>query len=228
MNNIQKWLAALTEEEFGKLQSAMLKEQACRQQGTTVYPPEPDVLRAFEYFPPEETKVVIIGQDPYHGAGEAMGLSFSVPENVAVPPSLQNIYKELCREYGGTAPTTGDLTDWARQGVLLLNASLTVEHRHPNSHSDLWSGVANGFVRVCCELDQPIVFMLWGAFAQKLFDAAAPDTLVRKCVLTSTHPSPYSASTPSSTAVAFLGNNHFTKANTFLSAYGIEPIHWKD
>lgn len=228
MNNTKKWLSMLTKQEFDKLQNAMLKEQACRQQGTTVYPPEPDILRAFEYFPPEATKVVIIGQDPYHGKDEAMGLSFSVPENVHIPPSLQNIYKELCREYGGDAPETGDLTDWAKQGVLLLNASLTVEPHNPNSHANLWSGVGNGFVRICCELDQPVVFMLWGAFAQKLFNDTAPATLTRKCVLTSTHPSPYSAATPSSTAVAFLGNNHFTKANTFLSGYGIEPIRWKD
>ena len=223
--NVTAWLKQMTDAERHKLADAMEKQHDIRN-NKTVYPEEENILRAFSYFPPEKTKIVVIGQDPYHNPGEAMGMSFSVNENINIPPSLQNIYKEIKSEFGGEIPTNGDLTYLAKQGVLLLNASLTVERNKPNSHQPIWENVTDAFVRICLMQDQPIVFMLWGSFAQKMFDSISTGYEVRKCILTSTHPSPYSAGTPSSTAVAFLGCGHFRKANSYLESFGIEPIKW--
>lgn len=224
--NAQAWLNALTKEEINKLTDAMQMQHQLREQNEIIYPKEDDVLRAFNYFPPEKTKIVIIGQDPYYNPNEAMGMSFSVNEGIKRPPSLMNIYKEIQSELDGEIPESGDLTHWAEQGVLLLNASLTVGHNRPNSHQPIWNGVTDAFLRICLMQDQPIVFMLWGSFAQRMFEANATENTIRKCVLTSTHPSPYSANTASSTAPAFIGCGHFAKANTYLKSFNIEPIKW--
>lgn len=228
--NMTQWFNRLSSVEYAELQSAMKAQYDARIFGETVYPEQNDIFRAFEYFPPELTKVVIIGQDPYHQPHQAMGLSFSVYEDCQIPPSLRNIYEELCLEYGGEAPETGNLTRWAEQGVLLLNASLTVERGKPNSHQKIWENATGAFVRICTELPQPVVFMLWGSFAKQMFENKCSSDKARlknKYVCESTHPSPFSARTPSTRCPAFIGSNCFKNANEFLINHNITPIQWK-
>lgn len=166
----------------------------------------------------DQVKVVIIGQDPYHGPNQAQGLSFSVPANQKIPPSLQNIYKELEREYQQPIYRSGDLQDWAKQGVLLLNAALSVEAGKPNSHANIgWKTFTDDILRVLNKEDRPIVFMLWGYNARQ---AAKFLNNPNHLVLQSTHPSPLSAHK------GFIGCNHFKQANSFLESHGLEPIHW--
>lgn len=190
--------------------------------GAQVYPAE--VLRALELTPLEAVRCVILGQDPYHGPGQAHGLSFSVPEGVRTPPSLRNIFAELQREFGRAPPST-DLRGWARQGVLLLNTTLTVEEGQAASHANKgWEGLTERLLLAVAERARPCVYLLWGAHAQRfepllLAKASAPaDTLVLK----SNHPSPLSARRP---PVPFLGNGHFGQANQFLASRG-GPIAW--
>lgn len=190
--------------------------------GAQVYPAE--VLRALELTPLEAVRCVILGQDPYHGPGQAHGLSFSVPEGVRTPPSLRNIFAELQREFGQAPPST-DLSSWARQGVLLLNTTLTVEEGQAASHANKgWEGLTERLLLAVAERARPCVYLLWGAHAQRfepllLAKASAPlDTLVLK----SNHPSPLSARRP---PVPFLGNGHFGQANQFLASRG-GPIAW--
>lgn len=190
--------------------------------GATVYPAE--VLRALTLTPLEAVRVVILGQDPYHGPGQAHGLSFSVPDGVRTPPSLRNIFVELQREFG-VAPTHTDLSAWARQGVLLLNTTLTVEDGEAASHSKRgWESLTERLLQAVAERSRPCVYLLWGAHAQRFepliqAHAGAPaDTLV----LSSNHPSPLSARRP---PVPFVGNGHFVAANAFLAPRGGE-IDW--
>lgn len=187
-------------------------------QTTTVYPAKENLFRALEMTPLDQVKVVILGQDPYHGPGQAQGFSFSVPANMKIPPSLVNIYKELALEYDTPINRSGDLSDWASQGVLLLNAVLSVEAGKPLSHHKMgWQQFTNDLLKVLNEQDQPIVFLLWGAQAKgaKQF-LNHPNHLV----LESVHPPPLSASR------GFFGNNHFKLANQFLIDHGVEPINW--
>lgn len=187
-------------------------------QTTTVYPLKENLFRALEMTPLDQVKVVILGQDPYHGPGQAQGFSFSVPANMKIPPSLVNIYKELALEYDTPINRSGDLSDWASQGVLLLNAVLSVEAGKPLSHHKMgWQQFTNDLLKALNEQDQPIVFLLWGAQAKgaKQF-LNHPNHLV----LESVHPSPLSASR------GFFGNNHFKLANQFLIDHGVEPINW--
>lgn len=190
--------------------------------GAQVYPAE--VLRALELTPLEAVRCVILGQDPYHGPGQAHGLSFSVPEGVRTPPSLRNIFAELQREFGQAPPST-DLSGWARQGVLLLNTTLTVEEGQAASHANKgWEGLTERLLLAVAERARPCVYLLWGAHAQRFEPlllakaSAPPDTLVLK----SNHPSPLSARRP---PVPFLGNGHFGQANQFLASRG-GPIAW--
>ena len=164
-------------------------------------------------------KVVILGQDPYHGPGQAHGLCFSVPPGIPFPPSLQNIFKELQDDLGLPMPSSGDLTPWARQGVFLLNAILTVEAHKPASHRGKgWEIFTDRVIQTVSQSRPHVVFMLWGQYARSkksLIDAS------RHLILEAAHPSPYSAEK------GFLGCRHFSKANAFLQAHGIEPIDWR-
>lgn len=184
----------------------------------TVYPPGRKIFAAFDASPYEHTKVVIIGQDPYHGPGQANGLCFSVAPGVRMPPSLQNIFKEVSSDTGAPMPEDGDLTRWANQGVLLLNSSLTVRAHTPKSHSGLgWEQFTDRVVHELADHRNHLVFMLWGS------DAARKGACIdrsRHLVLCSAHPSPLSAYR------GFFGNHHFSLANAYLKANGIEPIVW--
>lgn len=185
---------------------------------TTVYPPASRIFAAFDASPFESTRVVIIGQDPYHGPGQANGLCFSVGDGVPFPPSLLNIFKEVASETGRPLPTSGDLTRWARQGVLLLNTSLTVREHQPKSHSGIgWERLTDAAVRALASQRDNIVFLLWGSDAIRKGSFIDRD---RHLVLTSPHPSPLSAYR------GFFGNGHFIKANEYLRAHGLKEIDW--
>ncbi len=187
--------------------------------GKIIYPPGSQIFNAFQMSPFEKTKVVLLGQDPYHGPGQAHGLSFSVPDGIRPPPSLLNIFKELHTDIGMAFPTNGNLTPWAKQGMLLLNAYLTVEAQSPMSHSQAgWGEFTNTVIRLLSDLKQHIVFLLWGKFAQEkqvLIDET------RHLVLKAAHPSPFSADK------GFYGCRHFSKTNEYLMKNGIDPIDWK-
>lgn len=187
------------------------------------YPPAERVFHALEWFPPEKTKVIILGQDPYHGPGQAHGLAFSVPEGNPVPPSLRNIFKEIQQELGGPPPGV-DLTPWARQGVLLLNTSWTVEPHRPGSHEKWgWNALAEMCVRAALEQAPRVALLLWGRKAETLAENV-PERLRKKpstLVLKAAHPSPLSARR------GFMGCGHFQAANDWLMAAGLEPINWR-
>ncbi len=187
--------------------------------GKTIYPPGSQIFNAFNTTPFDKVKVVLLGQDPYHGKGQAMGLSFSVPDGKTPPPSLVNIFKELHDDVGVPVPTTGNLTPWAEQGVLLLNAALTVRAAEPNSHANIgWHQFTDTVISTISEQKKGVVFLLWGKFAgakQVLVDET------RHTVLKAAHPSPYSA------IHGFFGCRHFSKTNDALSKYGEDSIDWK-
>jgi uracil-DNA glycosylase len=190
--------------------------------GKTIYPPRGQRLRALELTPLDTVKVVILGQDPYHGPGQAHGLSFSVSEGVRVPPSLANIYKELHDDLGVAVPPHGNLEHWARQGVLLLNNSLTVEAGRAGSHAGKgWEAITDAAVAAVARRTEPSVFILWGSHARnkaKRVPELGPGT--RHLVLTSPHPSPLSAHS------GFFGSKPFSRANAFLEAHGRGKIDW--
>lgn len=187
-------------------------------QGKTVYPPGADIFNSFNTTPFDQVKVVILGQDPYHGTGQAHGLCFSVLPDVRFPPSLLNIFKEINRDLGLPIPDHGCLQSWAEQGVLLLNATLTVEAANAGSHQGRgWEEFTDRAVQALNEQREGLVFMLWGSYAQKkgrFIDAN------RHCVLKSPHPSPLSAHR------GFLGNSHFSQANAYLANRGVAPVNW--
>lgn len=185
---------------------------------TTCFPPASLLFNAFNLTPFEEVKVVLLGQDPYHGQGQAMGLSFSVPTGIAIPPSLQNIYKELSSDIGTPPPATGDLTHWARQGVLLLNATLTVEAHKPRSHEHFgWSRFTDRVIQHLSEGRDHLVFLLWGSDAQRKEYLINP---AKHLILKAPHPSPLSAYR------GFFGKHHFSQTNYFLLQHGMRPIEW--
>ncbi|MET3940822.1 uracil-DNA glycosylase [Paenibacillus sp. PvP094] len=184
----------------------------------TVYPSKENLFSALKLTPYHQVKAVILGQDPYHGAGQAHGLSFSVMPGVRIPPSLLNIYKELHADLGLPIPKHGYLVHWAEQGVLLLNNVLTVREGQPNSHQGLgWQKFTDAVIRALNERSEPMVFMLWGSHAQKKGAFIDRD---KHLVLESTHPSPLAAHR------GFLGSRPFSKANDFLTSKGIQPIDW--
>ncbi len=199
-----------------------------RAQGTVIYPPSKDVLNALKTTPPSKVKAVIIGQDPYHDEGQAMGLSFSVPKGVKLPPSLRNIFKELHDDIGCDIPESGDLTSWAKQGVLLLNTVLTVEAHKANSHKKLgWQTVTLAVLKTCAALEQPVVFICWGKPALALAQAAMDESgRTDNYIIASTHPSPLSANNRKSELHSFMGSKPFSKSNEILNQNGIEPIQW--
>ncbi len=184
-----------------------------------IFPPADDIFNAFHMTPLHEVKCVILGQDPYHGNGQADGLCFSVKKGVEIPPSLQNIYQELHDDLGCTIPNHGDLTKWAEEGVLLLNTVLTVRAHQPNSHRGIgWEEFTDAAILALNGEDRPIVFMLWGSPAQK---KASMLTNPNHLILKAPHPSPLSAYR------GFFGCKHFSQANAFLEAHGVEPIDWQ-
>lgn len=183
-----------------------------------VYPPGRLIFNAFDLCPFNQVKVVIIGQDPYHGPGQAHGLCFSVNDGVAFPPSLVNIFKEIESDLGVPVPSTGNLTRWAEQGVLLLNATLTVRAHQAGSHQRQgWEEFTDAAIRALATRRDNLVFILWGAYAQK---KGAFIDRTRHLVLSSAHPSPLSA------WHGFFGNKHFSRTNEYLLAHGLEPIAW--
>lgn len=187
-------------------------------QNKTIYPPKELIFNAFELCDPKQLKVVILGQDPYHGQFQANGLAFSVPLGVKQPPSLVNILKELTLDEGIAPPLHGELERWARQGVLLLNAALTVIEAQPSSHQKQWAVFTDQVISTISSSCEQVVFLLWGGFAQKKLKLINLD---KHCVLTSGHPSPLSANKGH-----WFGNKHFSKANEYLVSQGKTPIDW--
>ncbi len=214
------WKAAL-QDEFEKPYMRQLGDflRAEKAAGKQIYPPGSLIFNALNSTPLAQTKVVIIGQDPYHGTGQAHGLCFSVQPGVKTPPSLVNIYKELKRDLNIDIPDHGNLQHWAEQGVLLLNTSLTVEHAIAGSHAKIgWQAFTDKVIEVVSQQQARLVFLLWGAHAQskeKLIDVS------KHLVLKSVHPSPLSAHR------GFIGNGHFSRTNKFLDQHGLTPIDWR-
>lgn len=215
----ESWKKALDAEfnapYFEKL-SQFIKSEL--QNGKTIYPPGSLTFNAFNTTPFDDVKVVIIGQDPYHGPGQAMGLSFSVPDDMPIPASLKNIYKELHRDLGMEIPESGNLTNWAKQGVFLLNAMLTVEKNKAGSHKKIgWQIFTDAVIHTLSKEKEGLIFLLWGNFAKAkkaLIDPA------RHYILESVHPSPLAGG-------GFIGNGHFSKANEILINLGKQPIDWR-
>lgn len=184
----------------------------------SVYPLQENVFNAFKLCPVNKVKVVILGQDPYHGVGQAHGLSFSVPDGIKTPPSLQNIYKEIKNDLGQEIPDSGNLEHWATQGALLLNATLTVEASKPGSHQSLgWEQFTDAIIKKTSDEREYVVFLLWGRYAQA--KAGLIDNN-KHLILIAPHPSPFSAYT------GFFGCKHFSKTNLYLLQHGIVPIEW--
>lgn len=215
----ESWKSALLP-EFGKDYFRSLSDSLHKEKhtGSVIYPPGKDIFKAFELTPLKQVKVVILGQDPYHGPGQAMGLSFSVPDNVPAPPSLKNIFKEIESELGIKMSGRPNLEPWARQGVLLLNAILTVRAGVAASHRSLgWETFTDAVIRTVSSECDAVVFMLWGNFARgkaPLIDSS------KHLVLEAAHPSPLARG-------AFFGCGHFAKANEWLVSKGLDPIDWQ-
>lgn len=231
-DNVGLWLDGAPERVRSDTER-LLDEVGRLRQSQVIYPAQDQILRALELTAPSDVRVVILGQDPYHEPGQAMGLSFSVPAGQRLPPSLRNVYKELSRDLGCEPPATGDLTPWACQGVLLLNTTLTVREHAANSHVRLgWQSLTNYLVRRTTELPQPICYLAWGRHAATLVTSAVKEarsagTLAgEKCVLSSTHPSPLSANRAGGGLVPFMGSRPFSQANDFLASHGAAPVQW--
>lgn len=213
------WYELLKEEfeqdYFKEIRAFLVKEKSA---GKNIYPPGPMIFNAFDTTPVDQVKVVVLGQDPYHNPGEAMGLSFSVPQGVRIPPSLRNVYKEINRDLGIAPPQHGDLTCWANQGVFLLNAMLTVEHKKAGAHKKIgWQTFTDAVIARLSDNCEGLIFMLWGNFAKSKrvhIDAE------KHHVLEAVHPSPLAGN-------AFQGCGHFSKANELLSKQGKETINWQ-
>ena len=214
----ESWKIVLSDEfnkdYFVKLKQFLLEEKKQH----TIYPRGADIFNAFNFTPFEKIKVVILGQDPYHGNGQAHGLSFSVPDGVKKPPSLKNIFKELAEDLQIPIAKTGNLSSWAKQGVLLLNATLTVREKQAGSHQKKgWEEFTDAIIQKISTEKEGVIFLLWGRFAQnkvKLIDKQ------KHHILTSTHPSPFSA------YYGFLGCKHFSKTNSILKEKGLNEIDW--
>lgn len=212
------WQEKLLEEQKKPYYKELLHFVNQEYKNHTCYPKWENIFKALTLTDPEKIKVVILGQDPYHEPNQAMGLAFSVPENVAVPPSLQNIYKEINNEFGTPIPSSGDLSKWAEQGVFLLNSILTVRAHQAASHKNQgWETFTDAILKITNELPQPIVYMLWGSFARSKKEFLTnPNHLILETV----HPSPLSAHR------GFFGCGHFKKCNDFLIEKNVEPIRW--
>lgn len=212
------WLQALSEEfqadYFSKLKKFLLEEK----NKNRIYPPGSDIFAAFNFTPFQEVKVVILGQDPYHGPNQANGLCFSVKDGIRKPPSLQNIFKELQNDLGYEIPESGNLEKWARQGVLLLNATLTVRANQAGSHQNKgWEEFTNSAIAKLSQKKGHLIFILWGRYAQAKAEFIDQ---TRHRIITSAHPSPFSADK------GFFGSRPFSRTNQYLSEFGVAPIDW--
>lgn len=219
VNIEESWKDALRDEfekdYFRSLAERLHSEKA---DGKVIFPPGPKIFKAFDLCPLPDVKVVILGQDPYHGYGQAMGLSFSVPDDIPAPPSLKNIFKEIENDLGVKMSGRPNLESWARQGVLLLNAVLTVRAGEPASHAGIgWQEFTDAVIRTISERCSGVVFMLWGNYARS---KAALIDAEKHLILQAAHPSPLARG-------AFFGCRHFSKANKYLSAEGKAPIDWQ-
>lgn len=219
VNIDQSWQKVLQDEfdkDYFKELVQFVKQEY---QNTTCYPPGNLIFNAFDHCLFDDTKVVVLGQDPYHGKGQAQGLCFSVPNGIAQPPSLENIFKEIEQDIGKPRPNSGDLTRWADQGILLLNATLTVRAHQAGSHQGKgWEKFTNRIIELLSDRKENLVFLLWGGFANK------KQSLIDKnkhLILTSGHPSPLSANKG-----YWFGNRHFSKTNEYLAANGLKGINW--
>jgi uracil-DNA glycosylase len=220
VNIDQSWKKVLADEfahpYFAEIKQFILVE---KQKGKRIYPPGSQIFNAFNLTPFDKVKVVILGQDPYHGAGQAHGLSFSVPPGIKPPPSLVNIFKEMKTDLGIDPPNHGNLESWAKQGVLLLNAVLTVNDSEAASHKNAgWEKFTDAVIKTLSDHQSNLVFILWGRFAQN------KEVLIDKSkhlIIKSAHPSPFSADS------GFFGSRPFSKANTYLREHGIEEINWR-
>jgi uracil-DNA glycosylase len=214
----ESWKSRLSA-EFSKTYFSELIQFVRTEYATaTVFPPGKEIFRAFDVCRFQDVRVVIIGQDPYHGPGQANGLCFSVRDGVKPPPSLVNIFKEIKNDLGKPIPASGDLERWAQQGVLLLNATLTVRASSPGSHQNKgWEQFTDAVIELISSQKEHVVFLLWGAYAQK---KGAVIDRSRHCVLMSAHPSPFSADR------GFFGSKHFSKANEYLQAQGLKGVNW--
>ena len=218
INIESSWKLALSrefDEEYFRVLSTKIREEILKK---TVYPPPKKIFRAFDLCPLDKVKVVIVGQDPYHGPHQANGLCFAVEKGIPLPPSLKNIFKEIKNDLGIEPVKSGDLTRWATQGVFMLNAVLTVAAGSPASHAGMgWERFTDAVISTLNEKRRNLVYMLWGRYAQskgKVIDRK------NNLVLESAHPSPFSAQ-------LFFGNHHFSKCNNYLKDQGLEPIDWK-
>jgi uracil-DNA glycosylase len=212
------WKNVLLEETQKPYFSTLTNNLESAYSSKTIFPPQKLIFSALTLCPFSSVRVVILGQDPYHGAGQAHGLSFSVPEGVRIPPSLKNIYKEISTDIGKPIATSGNLKDWAAQGILLLNSTLTVEEGKPGSHQKLgWETFTDSVIKNVSDKREHVVFLLWGNFARA--KRALIDTN-KHLVLEASHPSPLSAHT------GFFGCKHFSKTNEYLSQHGQPPIEW--
>jgi len=215
------WASVLQEEWDKPYLERLVQFLAQERSSYTVYPTASNVFTAFNTTPFDQVQVVIMGQDPYHGEGQAHGLSFSVPDGITPPPSLKNIFKELHEDLGVSIPKTGCLLPWAKQGVLLLNAVLTVRKGEPQSHAGHgWEEFTDVVIRRLCQRPDPIIFVLWGKSAQEKCRHILAETTQRHFVLTAAHPSPYSA------YQGFFGCRHFSKIQDLLQRQGKQPINW--
>ena len=217
----KSWHKVLKEEiEKPQIQKLKCFLEEEKRKGIKIYPSETLVFNAFRYTPFDEVKVVIVGQDPYHGSHQAHGLCFSVPRGVSVPPSLKNIYKELKDDLGIAPAQHGNLEKWAKQGVLLLNATLTVRKNQPKSHYGKgWEELTDSVIRSLSLRKSPLVFILWGASAKEKCDHILSQSSHPHAILKAAHPSPYSSG-------GFFGCRHFSQANAFLEKWGKTPIDW--
>ena len=212
-------LAPVLASATGQALATFLVEEAAA--GKTIYPPPASRFRALELTPLHDIKAVILGQDPYHGPGQAMGLAFSVPDGVKLPPSLKNIYRELQSDLGISPPASGDLTSWAKQGVLLLNTSLSVEAGKAGSHAKRgWEAVTDACIAAVARRAEPTAFILWGSHAQGKAPLIEAQGKGRHLMIESPHPSPLSAYR------GFFGSRPFSRTNAFLQSHGRTPIDW--
>ena len=227
MNIPEKWiLTPKLKEAYDDIMKVVNETRDLFDGIAKIFPPNEQVLNAFKFFDPEECRVIIIGQDPYHGEGQAMGLSFSVPDGVRIPPSLRNIFKEIDQDVGdvnepANQNQNGDLTYLAHQGVLLLNRSLTVQQAKPNSHYNMWQHWTKCMFEKLLEKYSNIVIMLWGNDAKRLLNGIPNEILAKHLILKATHPSPLSANRG-----GWFGTGHFSKANAYLEKHGYPKISW--
>lgn len=222
-----KWSEILPDYAIKIGDSLALKTQNERARGFNIYPAQDQIFRALSLTHPDQTKVIIIGQDPYHTPGQANGLAFSITNGHPIQPSLANIFAELQNDLHVPAPTTTDLTPWAEQGVLLLNSVLTVQERCANSHKDWgWQEFTSAILKTAMALKQPIAVLAWGRYAQDIAEKAGAYNSPDRILIKSSHPSPFSAAKATYNCPSFINSHPFSRTNTFLKNHNVEPINW--